>query len=83
MRVLEKKGKHVCHQPSWKTLLILIYFGHIFTHALSLCVTGLKKIVWPLLFGLQIVKTVLLVLFLPSIIGSLGKIVGKGMFGGG
>ncbi|EDS28951.1 conserved hypothetical protein [Culex quinquefasciatus] len=40
---------------------------------------GLKKIVWPLLFGLQIVKTVLLVLFLPSIIGSLGKIVGKGL----
>ncbi|XP_001660964.2 uncharacterized protein LOC5573637 [Aedes aegypti] len=40
---------------------------------------GLKKIVWPLLVGLQIVKTVLLVLFLPSIIGSLGKIVGKGL----
>ncbi|XP_055615689.1 uncharacterized protein LOC129761884 [Toxorhynchites rutilus septentrionalis] len=40
---------------------------------------GLKKLVWPLLFGLQIVKTVLLVLFLPSIIGSLGKIVGKGL----
>ncbi|XP_058813143.1 uncharacterized protein LOC131677377 [Topomyia yanbarensis] len=40
---------------------------------------GLKKIMWPLLFGLQIVKTVLLVLFLPSIIGSFGKILGKGL----
>ncbi|XP_053698170.1 uncharacterized protein LOC128745181 [Sabethes cyaneus] len=40
---------------------------------------GLKKLVWPLLFGLQIVKTVLLVLFLPSIIGSFGKILGKGL----
>ncbi|XP_065088798.1 uncharacterized protein Osi24 [Ochlerotatus camptorhynchus] len=40
---------------------------------------GLKKIVWPLLFGLQVVKTVLLVLFLPSIIGSFGKILGKGL----
>lgn len=29
--------------------------------------------------GLQVVKTVLLALFLPSIIGSLGKIVGKGL----
>lgn len=41
---------------------------------------GFKKIMWPLLFGLQFVKTVLLVLFLPSIIGSLGKIVGKGKY---
>ncbi|XP_055524529.1 uncharacterized protein LOC129718124 [Wyeomyia smithii] len=40
---------------------------------------GLKKLMWPLLFGLQIVKTVLLVLFLPSIIGSFGKILGKGL----
>lgn len=28
---------------------------------------------------MQVVKTVLLVLFLPSIIGSVGKIVGKGL----
>jgi hypothetical protein len=34
---------------------------------------------WPLFIGLQVVKTVLLVLFLPSIIGSVGKIVGKGL----
>lgn len=40
---------------------------------------GLKKFMWPLFIGLQVVKTVLLVLFLPSIIGSVGKIVGKGL----
>lgn len=34
---------------------------------------------WPLFLGLQVVKTVVLVLFLPSIIGSVGKIVGKGL----
>ncbi len=34
---------------------------------------------WPLFIGLQVVKTALLVLFLPSIIGSVGKIVGKGL----
>lgn len=34
---------------------------------------------WPLFIGAQVVKTVLLVLFLPSIIGSVGKIVGKGL----
>lgn len=42
-------------------------------------VLGLKKLMWPLFIGLQVVKTVLLVLFLPSIIGSVGKIVGKGL----
>lgn len=39
---------------------------------------GLKKMMWPLFIGLQVVKTALLALFLPSLIGSLGKIVGKG-----
>ena len=34
---------------------------------------------WPLFIGLQVVKTILLMLFLPSIIGSVGKIVGKGL----
>ena len=34
---------------------------------------------WPLFIGLQVVKTFVLVLFLPSIIGSFGKIVGKGL----
>ncbi|XP_037913570.1 uncharacterized protein LOC119653118 [Hermetia illucens] len=40
---------------------------------------GLKKMMWGLFVGLQIVKTVLLALFLPSILGSLGKMVGKGI----
>lgn len=40
---------------------------------------GLKKFMWPLFIGLQVIKTVVLVLFLPSIIGSVGKIVGKGL----
>lgn len=34
---------------------------------------------WPVFIGFQLVKTVLVALFLPSIIGSLGKIVGKGL----
>ncbi|KAG5671906.1 hypothetical protein PVAND_002075 [Polypedilum vanderplanki] len=40
---------------------------------------GLKKFMWPLFIGFQIVKTALLVLFLPSIIGSVGKIAAKGL----
>ncbi|XP_053670452.1 uncharacterized protein LOC128720783 [Anopheles nili] len=40
---------------------------------------GMKKLLWPVMIGLQIVKTVLVMMFLPSIIGSLGKIVGKGL----
>lgn len=41
-------------------------------------ITGMKKLLWPVMIGLQVVKTVLIMMFLPSIIGSLGKIVGKG-----
>nr|KAF7434948.1 hypothetical protein H0235_003139 [Vespula pensylvanica] len=40
---------------------------------------GLKKLLLPLFFGIQIIKSVLLALFLPSIIGSIGNIVGKGV----
>ncbi|XP_011163940.1 uncharacterized protein LOC105198797 isoform X2 [Solenopsis invicta] len=40
---------------------------------------GLKKLLLPLFFGVQILKSVLLALFLPSIIGSIGNIVGKGV----
>lgn len=34
---------------------------------------------WPVFIGMQVAKTVLIAMFLPSIIGSLGKIVGKGL----
>lgn len=34
---------------------------------------------WPLFIGVQVVKTVLLAMFLPSILGSIGKMVGKGV----
>ncbi|XP_058793656.1 uncharacterized protein LOC131665636 isoform X2 [Phymastichus coffea] len=40
---------------------------------------GLKKLLLPIFIGVQIVKSILIALFLPSIIGSLGKIVGKGV----
>ncbi|XP_043517593.1 uncharacterized protein LOC122532673 isoform X4 [Frieseomelitta varia] len=40
---------------------------------------GLKKLLLPLIFGVQIIKSVLLALFLPSIIGSISNIVGKGV----
>lgn len=41
-------------------------------------VSGFKKFMWPVFIGMQVAKTVLIAMFLPSIIGSLGKIVGKG-----
>ncbi|XP_053976506.1 uncharacterized protein LOC128875158 [Hylaeus volcanicus] len=40
---------------------------------------GLKKLLLPLIFGVQIFKSILLALFLPSIIGSIGNILGKGV----
>ncbi|XP_075210969.1 protein Osi24 [Lycorma delicatula] len=40
---------------------------------------GLKKLLLPLFIGVQIVKSVLIAMFLPSILGGIGKIVGKGV----
>ncbi|GBP35616.1 hypothetical protein EVAR_33818_1 [Eumeta japonica] len=40
---------------------------------------GLKKFFLPLLIGAQIFKSILLAMFLPSILGSFGKILGKGL----
>lgn len=39
----------------------------------------MKKLMWPLLVGIQMVKLTLFAIFLPSIIGSVGKIVSKGL----
>lgn len=38
----------------------------------------MKKLMWPLMVGIQMVKLTLFAIFLPSIIGSVGKIVSKG-----
>ncbi|XP_049880704.1 uncharacterized protein LOC126377090 [Pectinophora gossypiella] len=40
---------------------------------------GLKKFFLPLLIGAQVFKSILLAMFLPSILGSFGKILGKGI----
>ncbi|XP_044594308.1 uncharacterized protein LOC123271859 isoform X4 [Cotesia glomerata] len=40
---------------------------------------GLKKLLLPLIIGAQVIKSILIALFLPSIIGSIGKMVGKGV----
>ncbi|KAG8262566.1 hypothetical protein J6590_051054 [Homalodisca vitripennis] len=40
---------------------------------------GLKKLLLPLFIGAQVVKSVLLAMFLPSIIGGIAKLMGKGL----
>lgn len=40
---------------------------------------GLKKLLLPLFIGAQIVKSVMLAMFLPSIIGGIAKLMGKGL----
>ncbi|XP_045780321.1 uncharacterized protein LOC123877551 [Maniola jurtina] len=40
---------------------------------------GLKKFFLPLLIGAQIFKSILIAMFLPSLLGSFGKILGKGI----
>ncbi|CAH1111133.1 unnamed protein product [Psylliodes chrysocephalus] len=40
---------------------------------------GLKKLLLPFFIGAQLLKSVVIAMFLPSILGGLGKIVGKGL----
>lgn len=40
---------------------------------------ALKKLLLPFIIGAQLLKSVLLAMFLPSILGGFGKIVGKGL----
>lgn len=40
---------------------------------------ALKKLLLPVFLGAQIIKSVLIALFLPSILGNLGKLLGKGL----
>ncbi|BES96132.1 Hypothetical protein NTJ_08938 [Nesidiocoris tenuis] len=40
---------------------------------------GLKKLLLPFFIGAQIVKSVLVALFLPTLLGHIGKLVGKGL----
>lgn len=39
----------------------------------------LKKLMLPVFIGAQIVKSVLIAMFLPTILGGLGKLAGKGL----
>lgn len=40
---------------------------------------ALKKLLLPVIIGAQLLKSVMLAMFLPSLLGGLGKIVGKGL----
>lgn len=40
---------------------------------------ALKKLLLPVVIGAQLVKSVMIAMFLPSLLGGLGKIVGKGL----
>ncbi|XP_001996065.2 uncharacterized protein LOC6569683 [Drosophila grimshawi] len=40
---------------------------------------GLKKVMWPIYMGLQVLKSLLFALFLPTIIGSVSRLIGKGI----
>ncbi|XP_051863033.1 uncharacterized protein LOC117576351 [Drosophila albomicans] len=44
--------------------------------------SGLKKLMWPLYMGLQVLKSLLFALFLPTIIGSVSRLIGKGITSG-
>lgn len=47
----------------------------------SLSLSGLKKVMWPIYMGLQVLKSVLFAMFLPTIISSVSRLIGKGKCG--
>ncbi|KAH8294756.1 hypothetical protein KR018_002602 [Drosophila ironensis] len=53
-----------------------------FESARLLFFSGLKKVMWPIYMGLQVLKSVLLAMFLPTIIGSVSRLIGKGITSG-
>lgn len=44
--------------------------------------SGLKKIMWPIYMAFQVLKSLLFALFLPTIIGSVSRLIGKGITSG-
>uniref|UniRef100_A0A0A1XEW2 Uncharacterized protein n=1 Tax=Zeugodacus cucurbitae TaxID=28588 RepID=A0A0A1XEW2_ZEUCU len=44
--------------------------------------SGLKKALWPVYIGLQVLKSLLLAMFMPVLIGSFTKFLGKGIVSG-
>ncbi|XP_002013290.2 uncharacterized protein LOC6587809 isoform X1 [Drosophila persimilis] len=44
--------------------------------------SGLKKIMWPIYMGLQVLKSVLFAMFLPTIVSSVTRLIGKGITSG-
>ena len=47
--------------------------------ALGLFAFALKKMLLPLVLGAQVIKSILIAIFLPSILGGIGKFLGKGL----
>ncbi|XP_073820263.1 protein Osi24 [Musca autumnalis] len=47
-----------------------------------LFLTGLKKVLWPVFMGLQVLKSLLIAMFIPALIGSFTKLLGKGISSG-
>ncbi|XP_052858391.1 LOW QUALITY PROTEIN: uncharacterized protein LOC128266136 [Drosophila gunungcola] len=53
-----------------------------FESARLLFFSGLKKVMWPIYMGLQVLKSVLFAMFLPTIISSVSRLIGKGITSG-
>ncbi|XP_034662838.1 uncharacterized protein LOC117897872 [Drosophila subobscura] len=53
-----------------------------FESARLLFFSGLKKIMWPIYMGLQVLKSVLFAMFLPTIVSSVTRLIGKGITSG-
>lgn len=88
--IAEEKGRALFSKYTYEYRMYQKIKNFIDTHILSINIPkaanlftsksfGLKKLFVPLLIGAQVFKSILLAMFLPSILGSFGKILGKGI----
>ncbi|XP_072935356.1 uncharacterized protein Osi24 isoform X2 [Epargyreus clarus] len=86
----EEEGRALFSSYTYEYRLLQKIKNFVDTHIISINIPkaakmvgfrsfGLKKFFLPLLIGAQVFKSILLAMFLPSILGSFGKILGKGI----
>uniref|UniRef100_A0A1I8NXQ3 Uncharacterized protein n=1 Tax=Stomoxys calcitrans TaxID=35570 RepID=A0A1I8NXQ3_STOCA len=75
---LQQKSRHTRHTAPTGAKISLDMPRTLATGRV-LFLTGLKKLLWPVFMGLQVLKSLLIAMFIPAIIGSFTKLLGKGL----
>ncbi|XP_075148669.1 protein Osi24 [Haematobia irritans] len=76
---LQQKSRHTRNSGPPTGVKISLDSPRTLSTGRVLFLTGLKKILWPVFMGLQVLKSLLIAMFIPAIIGSFTKLLGKGI----